>query len=141
MKKTKKLALMIAVLMLMAVCFAFGVSAETWGDYEYTVLEDGTVEISRYIGNDSEVVIPEEINGKIVTSIGQAAFGFSTISNAVIPDSIKQISDGAFVNCINLKTAMIGKNVEFIGDKSLIGSFVNVKVTKAKNWILKGELA
>lgn len=31
--------------------------------------------------------------------------------------------------------------VEFDGDKSLIGQFAEVKITKARNWILKGELA
>ena len=31
--------------------------------------------------------------------------------------------------------------VEFPGDKSLIGQFKDVKVTKARNWILNGELA
>ncbi len=30
--------------------------------------------------------------------------------------------------------------VEFIGDKALIGSFVNVKITKAMNWALLGEI-
>ena len=30
--------------------------------------------------------------------------------------------------------------VEFEGDSSLIGNFVNVKIVKAKNWILKGIL-
>lgn len=30
--------------------------------------------------------------------------------------------------------------VDFVGDKSLIGTFVNVKVTKALNWALVGEI-
>ena len=30
--------------------------------------------------------------------------------------------------------------VEFDGDDSLIGTFCNVKITKARNWILKGQL-
>ena len=30
--------------------------------------------------------------------------------------------------------------VEFTGDKSLIGKFVNVKITKARNWILNGKV-
>ncbi len=30
--------------------------------------------------------------------------------------------------------------VEFTGDESIIGSFVNIKITKARNWILNGEL-
>lgn len=40
---------------------------------------------------------------------------------------------------------LTGKNdeaiiVEFMGDKSLIGQFVNVKITKAHNWALEGEI-
>ena len=31
--------------------------------------------------------------------------------------------------------------VELEGDKSLIGTFQNVKITRARNWILKGELS
>ena len=30
--------------------------------------------------------------------------------------------------------------VELTGDKSLIGTFQNVKITQARNWILKGEI-
>ena len=30
--------------------------------------------------------------------------------------------------------------VDFPGDESLVGNFVNVKITKARNWILNGEL-
>ena len=30
--------------------------------------------------------------------------------------------------------------VEFEGDPSLIGSFINVRITQARNWILRGEL-
>lgn len=30
--------------------------------------------------------------------------------------------------------------VEFVGNESLIGNFANIKITKARNWILNGEL-
>ncbi len=30
--------------------------------------------------------------------------------------------------------------VEFLGDESLIGTFQNVKISKARNWVLQGEL-
>jgi tRNA-2-methylthio-N6-dimethylallyladenosine synthase len=30
--------------------------------------------------------------------------------------------------------------VELTGDKSLIGTFQNVKIIQARNWILKGEI-
>ena len=35
-----------------------------YGDYEYNVLDDGTVEISKYNGLDSSVIIPDTIDGK-----------------------------------------------------------------------------
>ncbi len=47
--------------------------------------------------------------------------------------------------CQNKDGMMSGRTngniiVEFAGDESLIGSFVNIKITKARNWILNGEL-
>ena len=44
-KLMKNLLLVVAMVVL---CFAVGmtVSAETWGDSEYRVLEDGTIEIT-----------------------------------------------------------------------------------------------
>ena len=31
--------------------------------------------------------------------------------------------------------------VEFAGGESLVGEFADVKITEARNWILRGELA
>ena len=46
-------------------------SGVTFGDYEYSVNEDGeTVTITRYKGIDTVVTIPSEIDGKKVTAIG-----------------------------------------------------------------------
>ena len=47
--------------------------------------------------------------------------------------------------CQNKDGMMSGRTngniiVEFAGDESLIGSFVNIKITKARNWILNGEM-
>ena len=43
---------------------AISASAETYGDYEYIILDNGTVEITKYSGTDEKVVIPNTINGK-----------------------------------------------------------------------------
>lgn len=45
-------------------------------EFEYTEKEDGTLEINKAIcGEDgTEVIIPSEIDGKLVTSIGERAF-------------------------------------------------------------------
>jgi hypothetical protein len=43
---------------------AVSANAATYGDYEYELLDDGTVEISKYIGSDTTAKIPSKINGK-----------------------------------------------------------------------------
>ena len=46
------------------------------GDYEYFLLEDGTVKILGYDGEDEEIDVPEQIDGHEVTSIRHVAFSF-----------------------------------------------------------------
>lgn len=43
-------------------------SIETSGDFEYTVLDDGTAEITEYKGNEEILLIPSEIDGHTVIS-------------------------------------------------------------------------
>ncbi len=86
------------------------------GDYEYRVLEDGTVEITDYTGDATEVNIPSEIDGKSVTSIGYSAFeGCISLINLTIPDSITTIASHAFWNCDNLEIVNIPNSVTYIG--------------------------
>ena len=62
------------------------------GDYEYELLDDGTVSISKYIGTDSNLTIPEKLDGKTVTKIGKFAFDKNeTIENVTVGKSIKEI--------------------------------------------------
>ena len=74
MKKLKKLILGLVTLAAMAVLCAVCAGAETYGDYKYSVLDDGTVEITKYTGSAIEIEIPAAIDGKSVTSIGDSAF-------------------------------------------------------------------
>ena len=39
-------------------------------NFEITENEDGTVTISRYIGTETDIVIPSQIGGKTVSAIG-----------------------------------------------------------------------
>ena len=56
---------MIVLLMLGVVPIVGVNAAEKVSDFEYSVLDDGTVEITRYIDDgSSDVIIPEVIEGK-----------------------------------------------------------------------------
>ena len=153
MKKGKKITALILAAMLAvssSAAMAVTVSAEentavaysssdtkTWGDYDYQVLDDGTVEIMHYKGSDTNLVIPSEIDGKKVTSIGNlygnrgiisveipnsvknigdGAFdGFSSLKNIIIPDSVTSIGSCAFENCTSLTEVKIPNSVKVIG--------------------------
>ena len=52
--------------------------------------------IKKYKGTDTDVVIPEKINGKAVTTIGKGAFGRKKLTSVVIPEGVETIDQGAF---------------------------------------------
>lgn len=78
------------------------------------IIKGRTLSVAGYEGNISDINIPREYNGYIVTQIGEYAFsglgdkaaeyenmlGFLTI---FIPDTVKVIKKGAFLNCNDIK--------------------------------------
>lgn len=92
------------------------VKAATYGDYEYGLLPGGTtVSINRYNGTETTLTIPETIDGKKVTLIGDYAFWkCREITSITIPSSVTRINDHAFSNCIGLTSITIPSNVNII---------------------------
>ena len=89
--------------------YATETSTTTDGNYEYTVLDDGTIEITEYKGTETEVMIPATIDGKTVTSIGDEAFFLCTsLTKITIPRSVMNIGELVFFEC----TSLININVE-----------------------------
>ena len=84
-------------------------------NFYYHFLDDRTIEISYYDGNESIVNIPEIIDGYQVTSIGQLALAYSyfSIKEIVIPESVTNIESGAFTNT-GIKKLFIPKGVSRI---------------------------
>lgn len=113
--------LIVAVVML---CFAVGMmaSAETWGDYEYKVLDDGTVEITQYTGSESKVEIPSEINGMSVSSIGERAFfDCHSFTELIIADTVKTIGNYSFGRCLRMTNVTIPNSVTYINKSAFVG--------------------
>ena len=94
----------------------------TYGDFEYSVLDDGTVEITGYSGSEETIDIPGKIDGKSVTSIGSNAFIESrTLSCVSIPGSVANIGECAFEYCSLLTTVIIANGVKNIGNDAFAG--------------------
>ena len=67
------------------------VTAES--DFEF---DESSGTIKKYNGTATDVVIPEKINGKTVTTIGKGAFGRKKLTSVVIPEGVETIDQGAF---------------------------------------------
>ena len=132
MKKVKRLtAVILSALMAVSAFSVLPVSAATIesdtsvvsayetfksGDYEYSLLNGGTVSITKYVGSDSDVTIPDEIDGKKVTSMDGYAFSnCTTIKSIIIPNGVTGIGLCAFKNCTALTDIYIPDSVSVIG--------------------------
>ena len=111
-----------------------------WGDadppmveqrLEYSLKDDGTYEVVG-IGTytDPAVVIPAEVDGIAVTSIGNSAFyGCTGFTSITIPNSVISIGYNAFRDCEGLTSVSIPNSVTTIGSQVFSGCTCLTSVT------------
>lgn len=97
------------------------------GEYGYLDNGDGTVTLTRYVGQESHLEIPAALGGKPVCVIGntfslkseangEGAFqGNAFLKSVIIPEGVTKIGDNAFQSCHNLETVTIAETVTGIG--------------------------
>lgn len=79
--------------------------------------------ITAYTGLDAErVVIPAKIGGQPVVSIGEKAFKNTTVSEVILPGSIKAILRGAFSGCKRLQHIDLPDGLEYLGSHCFASS-------------------
>lgn len=114
---------LLMVISLVSVVPVITASAATSGDYEYSVSRDGTIQITGYNGSEENLIIPSTIDGKKVTSIGNAIgdlldgngpFSGKSFKSVTIPDTVTDVNPNAFSNCENLSYIIIPKSVKNI---------------------------
>ena len=123
----KLLSLSLAILMFASLVFSvpFTVGAAktelaktsaTSGDFTYTVLPDGTAEITGYTGSETILTTPSTLDGYKVTSIGTEAFYFcDELIEVTIPDGVISIGESAFCECYSLEKITLPDTVTSIG--------------------------
>ena len=105
------------------------VQAETDGQYEYIVLEDETVKITKYLGEESEIEIPGILDGRKVTVLGESLFeNNSNIVSVQMEEGILEVEEKCFYNCSELITVELSKTLCVIGNEAfcLCGKLVNM---------------
>ena len=117
----KIVSLILSLVMLMSITSGLNLTAyaETYGDFEYSHIEDDFLSITGYKGSETNLEIPSVINGDSVKVIDREAFeGCQSIKTVTIPDSIISIGMYAFCNCTSLTSVTIGNSVRSIADSA-----------------------
>ena len=109
------------------------------GDYEYDDSVAGVATITKYIGTDTEVTIPTTSGGRKVVAIGAGAFnGNTTVQKIIIPMTVSAIESGdvaatyTFGGCSSLTEVLIPTSVKTIGAYAFSNT-TGVKITGYKD--------
>lgn len=81
--------------------------------FNVEVLDDG-VSVTGCTSSDQVIVVPEQIDGKDVVSIGAGGLSLLEMEGLVLPDTVQSIEHAAFNSCANLKYVELGNGLKTI---------------------------
>jgi len=99
-------------------------------DYEYRASGD-YITITRYIGTQTVITVPAQIDGKTVYHLDTAAFEGKNLTHVVLSPGIACIHTRAFANCPDLVEIVIPASVIKIWPNVFSGSDKLVIVSDA----------
>ncbi|MFT3950715.1 MAG: leucine-rich repeat domain-containing protein [Oscillospiraceae bacterium] len=98
--------------------------------FSYTVLPDGTAEITGVTNETATLSIPSTYAGYTVSSIGSSAFAQnSVITNLTIPSTVNVIDNESFLNASKLTSVTINGSSVIIGDRAFMSASSLTTVT------------
>ena len=93
----------------------------------YYSLSNDSVELLRYVGKQSDLVIPTVIEGVDVIAIKDYCFeNCLSLKTLVLPDQVKSLGEGAFNRCLNLESVTLSAKIHVLRDHTF-ANCVNLK--------------
>ena len=84
-------------------------------DYLFIITSGGINYLIAYVGNETDLTLPENYNGEKYQINENAFDSCSSLTSVVIPDSVTTIGSYAFYNCDSLTSVTIPDSVTYIG--------------------------
>ncbi len=107
----------------------YGTSNIEITDPSLFTFDASTGTITGYIGTETDIVIPCEIDGVKVVSIGESAFFNSRITSVVMPNSIINMGKYAFMSSIELLNVTLSNKLVSISDSVFEGCTKLAEIT------------
>lgn len=128
--------LLILILTILGLLWGNTASAAVSGDFEYEQNGDGnTVSITGYNGTATDIIIPDKINNKTVTGIGDYAFIDKKLTSVKFNSSLVNIGEFSFMDN-SIKSVTIPSSVEIIGDGAFSrNELTNVVINQGVKYI------
>lgn len=110
------------------VCFSFlwgqnvlvaNAETMTYGDWTYEEV-DGKIQITGYTGTETIVEVPAVIDGREVYSLFYTFEDNTTITQVILPKTVRTLYERTFGDCINLTTINLD-NVTSIKGAAFLG--------------------
>ena len=110
------------IVLLILVLPVLGVAQTADQNYNHAIGADGNAMVTGMAGSATELVIPSQLGGRPVTSIGENAFkDFRDVVSVEIPEGVVSIGKGAFRDSINLKSVTLPSTLRTIGESVFSG--------------------
>ena len=137
--KKELLLILLVMTVIMSVSVSYGEDM-FYESFTYTILSDGTAEITGYSGEEAEITIPEQVEDEIrVTSIGSGVFANNEIITSVtIPEGVVSIGDHSFAECKALQSVSLPESLRWLGDLVFQGNIMLSEVSLPENLIRIG---
>lgn len=122
MKKRYLSLLLVCICILLLGTISVSAAKTTEDDFSYTVSAKGTCTITGYSGTETELVIPAEIDGYPVVTIGEYAFEYCTSLTSIrLPESITSIESNTFYGCTSLSSITLPEGITSIESYTFYG--------------------
>lgn len=102
--------------------YAKWVNEDDANAYTYATLSDGTIKILSYTGKRKYLTVPDTIEGKTVSCIGESAFeNNARLRKVSLPEHLTEIMPYAFNGCSRLLSIDVPESVQTIGTFAFYG--------------------
>ncbi len=90
-------------------------------DGMFAFAKDDYEDAEEFLPNPGEVIIPDVLDGILITSIKEKTFlNADTVTSITIPDKVTALPDSLFYNCMSLTSVTLPKNLTVVAQRAFI---------------------